>query len=610
MKLIQNRKFWLILVFFALCFIFHHVELIGIPGTLCPSCYFGLSRHTFSRVLFLLPIIYSSFAFRRKGALITSFAALAVMLPRAILISPVPRDAIVETAGILGMGVLASWGIWTRAEERDKTELALAKLESAHEVLQHYAQSARENEKRQTIINTISTLLGESLELERTLGKAIRMVSELMEAEASLIFSLDEESQELKLVAYEGVSDEFARAVDGVKIGEGFYGGVAKTCQPMIVDNASDDPRLRLPETSKMRIQVQLIVPMILRGQIRGVLCVATRRPRHFSLEDMELLTAVGAQIATAMENARLYEKERLAAHQLAISERNYRQLFENASDAIWVHDMRGNITAANEAAGKLVGYSVGELKKMNVRRFLSDESLNLASQIRRKLLEKEPVEQPYKQRLLRKDGTEAILLLSTNLVTESGKPVGFQHIARDITEERRMQDSLRYYLGQITKVQEEERKRIARDLHDDTSQVLYALSRQVDNFTRNNPALTANTATLLKELRQQLNNTLEGIRRFTQELRPPILDDLGLLPALRWQVSDFGKQSEIEADLIVSGTERRFSAEVELILFRIVQEALRNVEKHAQASKVEVNIEFSKAKRRSLSATMVKGLT
>ena len=64
-----------------------------------------------------------------------------------------------------------------------------------------------------------------------------------------------------------------------------------------------------------------------------------------------------------------------------------------------------------------------------------------------------------------------------------------------------------------------------------------------------------------------------------------------------RWQVSDFGKQSEIEADLIVSGTERRFSAEVELILFRIVQEALRNVEKHAQASRVEVKIEFGEGK-------------
>ncbi len=734
MRLIRNRIFWVIIASFTAACVLHYVELTGIAGTVYPSLHFGLTRHALDRVLFLVPIIYACFLFRRKGALITSFAALAVMLPRTIHISPVPRDAIMEAVGVFGAGVLASWGIWTRAEERDKTALALAKLESAHEILQHYARSAKENERRQTILNTISTLLSESLELERTLGKATRMMSELMETEVSLIFSLDEESQELKLVAYEGVSDEFARAVDGIKIGESFYGGVAKTCQPMIVDNASDDPRLRLPETSKMRIQVQLIVPMILRGQIRGVLCVAMRRPRHFSLEDMELLTAVGAQIATAMENARLYEKERLAAQRLAISERNYRQLFENASDAIWVHDLEGNVIAANEAAGKLVGYSAEELKRMNVRRFLSDESLNLAGQIRCKLLEKEAVEQPYEQHLVRKNGTEAVLRVSTSVVTENGKPVGFQHIARDvteqkraeeilartidgspmpcfainkehkvthwnialeslsgmkrdeivgtdeqwraffperrpvmadlivdgasageirryyqgkgkrsdliggayeaegfypalgeggrwlhfmaspikdsrgeiigaietlrdITEERRMQDSLRYYLSQITKVQEEERKRIARDLHDDTSQSLYALSRQLDNFTRDNTDLTTNTTTLLKELRQQLNNTLEGIRRFTQELRPPILDDLGLLPAVRWQVSDFGKQSGIETDLTVSGVERRFPAEVELIIFRIIQEALRNVEKHAEASKAGVKIQFSKDK-------------
>ena len=562
-----------------------------------PSFHLGLTRHALDRILFLLPIIYASFVFRLKGGLITSLAALAVMLPRAILISPVPRDALLETGGILAIGILASWGIWTRAQERDKTKVALAELQSAHEILQHYVQSARKNEKRQTILNTISTMLGESLELKNILEKAIHMVSELMEVEVALIFSLDEESQKLKIAAYEGVSDEFARAVDGIKIGDGIYGEVAKTCQPMVVDDTSYDPRFTIPEVSKMRIQIQLIVPMVLRGQIRGILCVAMRRPRQFPLEDMELLTAIGAQIATAMENARLYEKERLVAQRLAISERNYRQLFENASDAIWVHDLEGNITAANEAAAKLVGYSTEELKKMNVRKFLSEESLNLTGQIRQKLLEREPVEQLYEQRMMRKDGTEAILLLSTNLVTENGKPTGFQHIARDVTEERRMQDSLRYYLSQITKVQEEERKRIARDLHDDTSQVLYALSRQVDNFTRDNVALTPKHATFLKELRQQLNNTLEGIRRFTQELRPPMLDDLGLSAALRWQVSDLEKRSGIEAELTVSGIERRCPAEVELIIFRIVQEALRNVEKHAQASRVEVAIEFDEGK-------------
>ncbi len=126
-------------------------------------------------------------------------------------------------------------------------------------------------------------------------------------------------------------------------------------------------------------------------------------------------------------------------------------------------------------------------------------------------------MEQPYEQSLIRKDGTEVILKLTTGLVTEDSKPIGFQHIARDVTEERRMQDSLRYYLSHITKVQEEERKRIARELHDDTSQALYALSRQVDNFACNNSRQAPNTTAFLKELREQLNKTSQGIRCFTQ---------------------------------------------------------------------------------------------
>jgi len=597
MRLIRNRMFWVIVSSFALVCVLHYSEGIGIPGTVYPSFHFGLTRHTLDRILFLIPIIYAAFLFRRKGALIISFAALVAMLPRAILISPTPRDALIETVGILAIGLVTSWGIWSRAEERDKTEAVLAKLQSSHEILQHYVQSARKDEKRQTILNTISSLLGESLELERTLRKAVQMVSELMEVEVTLIFSLHGEKPELRIVAYEGVSDKFARAVDGIKVGEGVYGEVARTCQPMIVEDTSDDPRLALPEASEMRIQIQLIVPMIIKDRIRGVLCVAMRRPRQFPLEDIELLTAVGTQIATAIENARLYEKERLVAQQLVISERNYRQLFEQATDAIWVHDLEGNITAANEATGKLIGYSVQELNKMNVGQFLSDETINIASQIRHKLLEKEPVEQPYEQHLIRKDGTEAILELSSSLVTKDGKPRGFQHIARDITEERRMQDRLHYYLSQITKVQEEERKRIARDLHDDTSQVLHALSRQIDNFARDNADLAPSNATFMKELRQQLNNTLEGIHCFIQELRPPMLDDLGLLAALRWQVSDLEKRSGMEADLEVVGIERRFPAEVELAIFRIVQEALRNVEKHAQATKVEAEIEFGEGK-------------
>jgi two-component system sensor histidine kinase DegS len=734
MRLVKSRLFWVVIAVFVTASILHYSELLGIPGTVYPSLHFGFTRHSLDRILFFIAIIHATFLFRRKGALITAFSALAVMLPRAILISPSPKDAIAETIAIIAISLIAAWGIWGRAEERDKTKTALAELESSHQMLQHYVQSARKNERRQTILNTISRILGESLELENILRKAIHLVSELAEVDAALIFSLDEEKPELKLVAYEGVSDGFAQAIDGVRVGQGIYGEVARTCQPMIVDAPPDDPRFTLPEVSKMGIQSQLIVPMMLKDRIRGVLCVAMRRPREFSVEDMELLTAVGTQIATAIENALLYEKERLVAQQLALSERNYRRLFENASDAIWVHDLEGNITAANEAASRLFGYTTEELKKMNASSLLTEGSLTLVGQIRRRLLEKEPVEQPYEQCLLRKDGTEAIIKVSTSVVSENKSPVGFQHIARDVTEEkragemltkiidgspvptfainkqhrvthwntaleslsgiaketaigtdeqwrafylekrpvmadlivdgapadaiesyyhdkykvssliegayeaedffpaigedgkwlhftaspikdgsgqimgaietlrdvteqRRMQDSLRYYLSQITKIQEEERKRIARELHDDTSQALFALSRQLDNFTRTNKKLADDTVTFLKDSREQVNSTLEGIRRFTQELRPPMLDDLGLLATLRWEVSDFERRSGTKADLVVKGEERRSATEVELLIFRVIQEALRNVEKHAQASKVEVKIEFGKDK-------------
>lgn len=132
-----------------------------------------------------------------------------------------------------------------------------------------------------------------------------------------------------------------------------------------------------------------------------------------------------------------------LRAVSLEASERRYRGLLENAHDAIWEHDLEGRITAANHAVEAMSGYSQEQLRGMDARSLVTEDSLDLASQVRDNLLSGKPLEQPYEQRLIRKNGTVAILHVNTDLITEDGRPTGFLHIARDVTRERKMQDDL-----------------------------------------------------------------------------------------------------------------------------------------------------------------------
>lgn len=282
-----------------------------------------------------------------------------------------------------------------------------------------------------------------------------------------------------------------------------------------------------------------------------------------------------------------------VARHELQASEASYRYLFENAHDAIWLHDLEGNFVTVNQATEKLTGYSKEELLRMNVKSFLSEESLELAHKIRRKLLNNETVEQPYEQRIFRRDGSEAYIQLATSLVLDKGKPVAFQHIARDITEQKRMDENLRFYFQQATRAQEEERKRISHELHDDTVQSLVVLSRQLDALA-NDPALSRENRARLEELWHRTDSVLQGVRRLSQDLRPAALDRLGLLPAVELLASEVTGYSSVATKVNTLGKEHRLPEEVAIALFRITQEALRNVWRHSGATRAEITIDFT----------------
>lgn len=153
-------------------------------------------------------------------------------------------------------------------------------------------------------------------------------------------------------------------------------------------------------------------------------------------------------------------------------------------------------------------------------------------------------------------------------------------------------QSRLQTYVRAITRAQEDERKRIARDLHDESAQALAAIARGLDDL-RERLDDRPHDAERAAALRRQTRETLEGVRRFSRDLRPTVLDDFGLIAALERLVADLGGRLGLDVRFEVEGSRQRFDPDSEVALFRIVQEALRNIEHHADADRVEVRCRF-----------------
>jgi len=175
----------------------------------------------------------------------------------------------------------------------------------------------------------------------------------------------------------------------------------------------------------------------------------------------------------------------------------------------------------------------------------------------------------------------------------DRGEVIGAIETLEDVTERKNAEENLRRYLQEITRAQEEERKRIARELHDDTAQDLVILLRQVDQLMPAVDRLSPPDAERMEQLREQTAKIMDGVHRFSQDLRPSVLDDLGLVPALEWLASDLTEHFGIAVEMKLKGSVRRLPPEIELVVFRIAQEALRNAWKHSGTAKARVTLKF-----------------
>lgn len=164
-----------------------------------------------------------------------------------------------------------------------------------------------------------------------------------------------------------------------------------------------------------------------------------------------------------------------------------------------------------------------------------------------------------------------------------------FNQMAKTLMEKMRLE---RKYLSQIIEAQENERKRISRELHDEIGQALTAIKFDLDIIDKDLPPTFPIVRERLMEAKSLSNQVLTAMRQLSMDLRPTMLDDVGLIPTLRWYTQKFSDRLNIPASFQAVGFEKKLPARIETGFYRIIQEALNNIAKHSEASRVEISLE------------------
>ena len=153
-----------------------------------------------------------------------------------------------------------------------------------------------------------------------------------------------------------------------------------------------------------------------------------------------------------------------------------------------------------------------------------------------------------------------------------------------------------RVYISKILESQENERLRIAQEIHDDTMQTLLVIANRAQNLIPSGKGDMAEVEKGAEWIRDSTLQAIEELRRTSLDLRPSVLDDLGLVPALRWLVDNMNESSDVKTHITIKGAKRKLLPEAEVTIFRVVQEALNNIKRQSNAKKATVLLEFNAA--------------
>ena len=471
------------------------------------------------------------------------------------------------------------------------------------------------------------------LSLDALLHRIVEAAAELTGARYAALGVIDPSGAELEQFLTHGVDDDLRAEIGALPRGRGILGVLIRDAKPLRLHDLAEDPRSVGFPPGHPPMRSFLGVAILLRGVAYGNLYLTEKQGgEDFTDEDEELVTLLAGQAAVAIENARLYEASTRWSRQLqSLNEvgnalatetdldklldlvvRRLRELLEARVVALALPSGSDELRfAAVAGADDLLGTTISRSESKSGAVLERRRSERIDS-----VMDDPEVHQEVSRRLAARTGMwvpligrdEAIGVLEIH--DKEGPDARFSHDDFRVAEafatraavavelsHRVARDAVR----RVVQAQELERRRLARELHDETGQALTSILlglKPLEEALAEHPARAA-----LSELREQVVTALQDVRRLAVELRPAVLDDFGLGPALERLVDAFAEQSDVRVDFHSALGETRLPSEVETALYRVVQESLTNIVKHANAR----NISVSLARRESTVAAVIE---
>jgi two-component system sensor histidine kinase UhpB len=312
-------------------------------------------------------------------------------------------------------------------------------------------------------------------------------------------------------------------------------------------------------------------------------------------------LARLGAAVERALREAEVQGQHRQAEEKLRVSEEKFRTLFQTAGSVICVVSPEGRFLEFNPRAEEVTGWRREEVLGRGFLGLLVPEAYKEAVKADMQKVLAGQATRGFEMPLKLRGGDERPFLWNVNrLLGKEGQVMGVIAVGQDITARKRAEEvlrqsaeKLRSLTSQILTAQESERKRISRELHDELGQSLTILKLNLRAAARQLPE-SAEVKEELAGMSLYLDEVIDKMRRLSRALCPAILEDLGLVPALHYLINEFSKYYDINHHFDLEDLDQLFDKESPIIIFRIFQEALTNIVRHAQATKVRLAVQES----------------